>query len=160
MSATVLKFIPIDPFHVPPEAAHSVSIKALERLCPQGHECGIDLYEVLTYIDQGENAVSLKCPICQHIHRPDYHGKPTLFEKIWSDFSDGLERDWENQTYNMTCCGETVKAMNIEWDWPGGFAFFELFIWDPELDRPLHHSKQAQLESILGCKLKQIWAHY
>jgi hypothetical protein len=50
--------------------------------------------------------------------------------------------------------------MDIEFDWPAGFARFELNVMNPNVKDNLTKTQLLQLEEILGCPLKQVRAHY
>jgi hypothetical protein len=60
----------------------------------------------------------------------------------------------------MPCCHATVPLTTLEFDWPAGFARFELRIWNPNVARDLDQGQLARLEAVLGCRLRQIRSHY
>jgi hypothetical protein len=60
----------------------------------------------------------------------------------------------------MPCCGATVPFTSLKFDWPAGFAYVGLVIWNPDIGRKLSAEEMGRFESILGCELSQIWAHY
>jgi hypothetical protein len=47
---------------------------------------------------------------------------------------------------------------NIKYQWPFGFAQFSIEIRNPLKD--IADSELKQLETVLGCSLRIIWAHY
>lgn len=60
----------------------------------------------------------------------------------------------------MPCCGERTKFINLQFDGPAGFARFELPVHNPRFTEILDKDKIPVLESLLGCSLLQIRAHY
>lgn len=53
-----------------------------------------------------------------------------------------------------------INLTILKFDWPAGFARFELSIWNPGVDGPLSLDIIQKLEDHLKCKLIEIWAHY
>jgi hypothetical protein len=49
---------------------------------------------------------------------------------------------------------------DLVWEWPAGFAKFILEAMNPRLQGRLPEERQSQTETILGCGLRQIYAHY
>lgn len=64
MSTDYLKLIPTSPTFVPNIAARAAAVAELERLLPEGEECRAEVYDHVTFIDQGENIVAIICPYC------------------------------------------------------------------------------------------------
>jgi hypothetical protein len=61
----------------------------------------------------------------------------------------------------MPCCGANVLFTSLRFHWPAGFARFQLSVWNPDVDEGYLTADQlGELESVLGCKLVQIEAHY
>jgi hypothetical protein len=60
----------------------------------------------------------------------------------------------------MPCCQNKVLSTDLTFDWPAGFAKFELSAMNPNINHDLPPEQIAELEVVLKCKLKQIRAHY
>jgi hypothetical protein len=61
----------------------------------------------------------------------------------------------------MACCGRTVPFTSLAFDWPAGFAHFELCVWNPRIDDNLLTLVDLEnLQSVLNCELKQVRTHY
>lgn len=60
----------------------------------------------------------------------------------------------------MPCCSQSVAATALTFDWPAGFAKFELWMMDPNIAENLDDDQLEKLESVLGCELMQVRAHY
>jgi hypothetical protein len=161
MSDTVLKFIPTDPFYIPDGRTYANAVALLEKLMPEGEMCEAEVYEHLTFIEQGENVESVTCSSCKVTSR--IFGSPEN-EKIGEWLHELIDQSVDVPANSiiakMPCCGNEVSFSSLTFDWPAGFAFFELSIWNPEVDRPVPGHVITQLEVVLGCKLQQIWAHY
>ena len=64
MSDDYLKVIPVEPTHIPPAHLHPRAVDYLERLFPKGDEVEVQVYEAVTFIDQGSNLEAIICPSC------------------------------------------------------------------------------------------------
>jgi hypothetical protein len=161
MSDDVLKLIPADPHFVPSAAAQAAAVAALEKLLPEGEMCRAKDFGHVTFIDQGENLESILCPACRT--KLSLYGSPESESNCdwWHSIMDNLEEgDFEGVSGQMPCCGRPVPVTSLQFDWPGGFARFELCIWNPGLGENLTPTQVAEFEAILGCKLLQVRAHY
>jgi hypothetical protein len=161
MSDDVLKLIPADPHFMPPDAAQKAAVAALEKLLPEGERCRTEDFGPVTFIDQGENLESVLCPACGT--KLSLYGTPESESNCnwWHSLVDELEDgELEGVSGPMPCCGSTVQLTSLQFHWPGGFARFELCIWNPGTGDNLTPSQVAEFEAILGCKLLQVRAHY
>jgi hypothetical protein len=93
-----------------------------------------------------------------HVPPADRHAN--AFE-WWYDLGERMEQDpAETNVTSIPCCSASVRLVDLEFDWPAGFARFELSIRNPNVVENLSTSTLAELEAILGCKLRQVRAHY
>ena len=60
----------------------------------------------------------------------------------------------------MPCCGKATDLNALRYEWPAGFARFVLRAQNADIGGFLPASDLSVLEDILGCKLRQILAHY
>lgn len=157
MSDDYLKVFPAEPTHVPPSHLHQQAMGYLERLYPRD-EVEVRVYDVVTFIDQGGNFEAIICPSCGT--------RMTLEDDLesswWHGLSDRLNEGPAElvSMSSIPCCGATVKAVDLLFDWPAGFARFELSVLNPNVSGDLSAAQLADLESILQCKLRHVWAHY
>ncbi len=56
------------------------------------------------------------------------------------------------------CCASNVSLNDLVYEWPAGFARFSLEALNPNI-RDLEGEVLRDLEAILSCQLKRIWAH-
>jgi hypothetical protein len=159
MSDDVLKLIPTDPRYVPSEEAQQLAVAALEQLLPDGEMCEAETYDGITFVDQGQNISAVLCPACSK--RLDFHEGDDAVSDWWGTVTETSD-DEELSTLivQMPCCRASVPFTSLRFDWPAGFATFELSIWNPNVPDNLSADEVAQLEKILGCSLIQVRAHY
>jgi hypothetical protein len=161
MSDDVLKLIPKDPEFVPTQAAQVAAISALEKLLPEGEMCEAEVYDTLTFIDQGENLEAVVCPSCGRRTAIDFGSDEDPGQAWWYQLSDELEdNDPSTMTTEMPNCEHRIKVVEIGFEWPAGFARFELSIYNPNTTENLNNSELRKLEEILSCELLQVRAHY
>ena len=167
MSDSMFKLIPAEPGFVPPTSKHSAAIRKLEELAPEGEEVEIRVYPHLEFIDQGENLEAIICPSCKKRLKIDHFSEDDPIGEWWqqANIDADVHRGEDifelnpNATCLMPCCRSQVKFIDLEFDWPAGFASFELTVSNPNLET-LTHQQIQELEQILGCRLKLIRAYY
>ena len=163
MSDDVLSLIPIEQEYVPNAAARERAAALLQEMLPDGEICEAKVYDELHFIDQGENCEAVLCPSCRRRFEIGYFTESDPGLTWWLEMSEAIPKDGsiKHVRTSMPCCGETVPFTSLEFDWPAGFAHFTLSIWNPNVaDGLLTIEQLGMLEEVLGCKLKQIRAHY
>lgn len=156
MSDYVLKIIPTDRRYLPDPQTYAPALKLLLRVAP-GEMPEARASEKLRYIDAGDHLERIVCPRCgsQLSAFEDPHR-----EWCWQLGEELAKRDVEAVTAIVPCCNVSVFATELEFQ-DGGFARFELVIWNPDLSKlEVPASGMAQLETLLGCTLRQVWARY
>jgi hypothetical protein len=151
MSDSFLRLIPIDPTYVPDSGAADKARKVLATIVPAASQVTIDVRDEVNFIDQGANFESVGCPVCG-----------ASLELDW--WQGALEKAMENQCRDLAvappCCGKRTSLNDLRYVMPAGFARFSLEAMNPNRDKDLDPQQLQQLESLIGCKLRQIWAHY
>jgi hypothetical protein len=159
MSDDYLKVIPVESTHIPPAHLHPRAVDYLERLFPKGDEVEVQVYEAVTFIDQGSNLEAIICPSCGIRMPLGDEDDPAV--SWWHDLGDRLaEMPAESVSTAIPCCGATVKATDLLFDWPAGFARFEISVLNPNVSADVSAAQMADLELILDCRLRKVWAHY
>ncbi|MGY5055132.1 hypothetical protein ACWDFR_13760 [Streptomyces sp. 900105755] len=154
MSDDVLSIIPTDPQWQPDRAAAERTASLTADLAPglrEGVEVEIDVIwnDTLTPVDCGDNLQRIGCPHCgASIDTEWYAG---LLE---SHCEDGFA----TLAVEVPCCGATTSLAVLNYDWPCGFARFEIAIWNPERDW-FSDEELATVGYTLGHPVKQIRAH-
>ena len=151
MSDRTLRLIPTDPAYVPDTGAADKARKLLASFVPDAPQVTIDLRDEVSFIDQGANFESVSCPSCG-----------TALDLDW--WQGALEKAMATQCTDLSvspsCCGKRTSLNDLRYVKPAGFARFSLEAMNPNRDQDLDSKQLQQLESLLGCKLRQIWAHY
>ncbi|MFD3518938.1 hypothetical protein [Streptomyces sp. NPDC058653] len=153
MSDNILSVIPADPHWQPgPEAAdRAVAVVAeLIQGPPDGFaEVEVSWHETLTLVDCGANLEGIGCPRCA--------GSVDLgwwTELVESSADGGLT----TLLYQVPCCGVELSIDTLEYDWPCGFARFEIAVWNPGRDWFTDEELTA-LADALGRPVRQVMAH-
>lgn len=133
----------------------------LESFFPEGEEFDSEVYDKTEFIDQGENFEAVICSSCKKRLNLDHLSEDDPIVAWWYGLSDSMEgADLTSITTKMPCCGRVARLMDFEFDWPAGFARFEMNVMNPNVKDNLTKTQLLQLEEILGCPLKQVRAHY
>lgn len=154
MSSNVLSIIPTDPKWRPERAAaeriHRVLAQLLAPGAPDVLDWEIDItwHDTVTCIDCGSNLERILCPQCGG----------AIDTGWWADLVDEREGiGFDDLSATVPCCNRQASLDTLAYEWPCGFASFEVAIWDPDrdlfTDRELSFFAQA-----LGHPVKQIMA--
>ncbi|MBD2092787.1 hypothetical protein H6F67_23320 [Microcoleus sp. FACHB-1515] len=148
MSVLYLRLIPTSLHYIPPESTHSVAQEALSRLFPEG-DIYLEVYKTTEFIDQGENFEYVRCPFC---------GADLV--AWWGDAMDAAyEAAFEDLSITTPCCHQQTSLEKLDYRAPAGFARFVLSVRNPNRG-DLTEREIELIETILNCKLKQVWAMY
>jgi hypothetical protein len=154
VSDDVLSVIPTDPVWQPERAVGERVAALAEKLAPglpDGVEVEIDVdwYDAIVAVDCGENLERIRCPHCRG-----------CIDREW--YADLLEAHAEDgfATLDVTvpCCGAATSLDALDYDWPCGFARFEIAVWNPERDW-FGDEDLAAFADVLGHPVRQIRAH-
>jgi len=130
-------------------------------MLPDGEMCEAKSFDKLQFIDAGANLEAIVCPACGGRFPLDPYTQNDPGAAWWYETQDVMaSASIEKVQTTMPCCKATVPFTALEFEWPAGFAHFELSIWNPNIARNLSDAEMGKLEAILGCKLKQVRAHY
>ena len=156
MSDRVLKLIPEDKEFLPDENAAEEARELLEDFFPDGEQAELAFSDYVMFIDGGENQESVACSKCGE--------NIDVSESDWwfnlSDMLSSATTDTNLLDTEMPCCLKPSLIQEIGFGDAAGFSKFELCIWNPYPELGVSKNQLGMLESKLGCKLKQIWAHY
>lgn len=154
MSDNVLKLIPRNKNLIPSELLLESAVELLHTLLPNGEMWDSQVYKNVQFIDQGTNFEGIICPLCK---------KRTDIDDVadwWSEICEKSEANGWEFIITTPCCNSEIILTDLLFDWDGGFAKYELTIWNPNVLKPLDGYILRQMEQHLGCELKEIWAHY
>ncbi|QIQ04105.1 hypothetical protein [Streptomyces liangshanensis] len=128
MSDDVLSIIPSDPWWQPDREAADHAVALVEELTP-GVSDGVDVeidvtwHDVVTAVDCGGNLERIGCPLC----------RATIGAEWWADLLEAhCDDGFATLAVEVPCCGGSTTLDALEYDWPCGFARFEIALWNPD----------------------------
>ncbi|MEV7323561.1 hypothetical protein [Streptomyces sp. NPDC093970] len=154
MSDDVLSVIPTDPHWQPERAAAERAASLVEDLAP-GLPDGVDVemdvtwHDALTVVDCGQNLERIGCPECA----------AAIDTEWWADLLEAHCADgFATLAVVAPCCGAATSLDALEYDWPCGFARFEIAVWNPE--RAWFSDEELiVIGDALGHPVRQVRAH-
>jgi hypothetical protein len=153
MSDDVLSVIPTDP-HWQPEPPAADRATALVTALTGGLavdtdvEIDVDWYDAPAVVDSGGNLTRIGCPHCRGPIDLDW----------WADLVEDHQDGFPTLSVDLPCCDATASLDTLDFDWPCGFARFEVAAWNPERGR-LTDEELAAVAKALGHPVRQICAH-
>jgi DNA-directed RNA polymerase subunit N (RpoN/RPB10) len=149
MSDNYLKLIPTDPTLVPAPASQQSAVSLLKSLLPNAVEIENVVTDNVTFVDCGSTLETIRCPSCSAAIKEDW----------WIKAMDrAADQEFSNLMVDTPCCRKATSLNDLKYDWPQGFARFQVKALNPGI-REFSPTHQAKLEEILGCPLRQIWSH-
>lgn len=154
MSDNILSIIPADPHWQPAAETADAAMSVFRRLAPQldgfvTTEYRITWHDQVTAVDCGANLERIECPVCQNAVDVEW----------WADLlEERFETGFANLIVTVPCCSAEVSLDDLHYDWPCGFARFELEAWNPNRGW-LSADELAELSTALGFDVRQILAH-
>lgn len=153
MSENILSIIPTDPRWQPEPEAADRARALLAQLAPNpdrtDDELTAEWHETITVVDCGANLERITCPQCGSAIDTEWWGD--LLEERFEDGFDDLAT-------TAPCCGRHTTLDKLAYEWPCGFARFELAVWSPGRDW-LTDQELSTLAQALGHPVRQILAH-
>jgi hypothetical protein len=153
MSDDVLSIIPTDPHWQPDQAAGDRAAGLVAKLVPDdsgiGAHVDVTWHKVPTLVDCAENLETITCPLC------GAHIDLEWWEDLLDEHEDG---SFSTLLTRTPCCSRETTLDALHYNWPCGFAKFEIAVWNPE--RPwLSNDGLAVVGDALGHPVQQIRAH-
>jgi hypothetical protein len=151
MSDHYLRIVPADPQLVPAPDSHSRAEAIRRALTPGADSVASRVMDDVRVIDNGGNLERVQCPRCGS-DLLDWSFK--AIEAAHSERFVCLEAV-------TPCCATAVSLNDLRFEWPMGFARFVLEAMNPNIESGWLSTEELRLlEDCLGCKLRQIRAHY
>lgn len=149
LSENFLRLIPTDPLYVPPSVAQD-QVRHLFASFVQGEDIRANVTEEVAFVDPGSNLERILCPNCGAV----------LADEWWGQAMDQAYAEMRFQALDVVvpCCETHCSLNDLYYDWPAGFARFLLEARSPAND--LAEEDLILIESLLGCQVRRIWAHY
>lgn len=155
VSDTWIRIVPTDPWWQPaPEAARAAASYVAGLFEGDGlhvDEVEAEFFERVTVIDAGDNTSSVTCSACGAELGADFVSRLTEADP------DGLP----SLDTRVPCCGAVVPLTSLRYEWPVGFARFEVAARNPLRDIPwLEADELARVADLLGHPVVQVRARY
>lgn len=148
MSNTIVKFIPTNPNFIPTTLNQGKAKTYLKGIF-KGVEVELIQTANVEFVDPGSNFETITCNLC---------GK-NINNDVWQNAMDkAYKNHFTDLSFTTPCCHKQTTLNDLTYHWPAGFAKFAVTISDPVGD--INSSQIAELEKILGTKIRKIWAHY
>ncbi|MDH6517151.1 hypothetical protein M2164_003601 [Streptomyces sp. SAI-208] len=153
MSDTVYSVIPTDPHWQPDRDAGDRATALVTRLAPEADsgfdtEIDADWYDTVTAVDCGENLMKIGCPACGAAIDPEWYR-----DLIEAHADDGFA----TLAVMVPCCGAGTSLDALDYDWPCGFARFEIAVWNADRG-PFDERELSAIGEVLGHPVRQIRA--
>ena len=150
MSDNLLRLVPKDPDILPSPDARRKAQELFTFFVPDADAVRAIVTEDVQFIDCGSNLERVLCPICQADLLPDDE---------WGTLMDAAyQTHFTSLSLPMPCCGAVLSLNELGYDWPAGFGRFVLEARNPCI-AAFDPAMLSRIESILGCRLRVIWAH-
>lgn len=162
MSDQVLKLIPEDKDYLPDREAAEKARSLLESFFPDGEQAETEFSDSLRLIDGGSSLERVTCPLCNETTEINPYQENDAGTEWWYGLDKTLSDspDLTALRVKMPCCQQAASVLEIDFSGAAGFSKFELCIWNPYAENGISEEQVSELEALLGCKLKKIWAHY
>ncbi|ENM0969188.1 hypothetical protein AB6R08_004469 [Vibrio parahaemolyticus] len=162
MSDQVLKLVPKDKYFVPEINSAEKARELLEVFFPDGEQAEVEFSDSVKFIDSGSNLEKITCSLCCKSMEINPFQENDIGAEWWYELDETLSSSPDLQTLNvkMPCCGKYAAIQSVDFCGSASFSMFELCIWNPYSDDGISKVQLSELEGILGCELKQIWACY
>jgi hypothetical protein len=144
-----LRLIPTEPAWVPDREAQARIEAAFAALVPRAAEVTVETHEEAVFVDCGGNFESIHCPVCG----------AALTIASWQEMMDAASATrFTALDMPAPCCGTSVSLNDLRYQWPMGFARWEISARSPDR-RALTDAEIRGLEHAVGHSLRQIWQH-
>lgn len=150
MSTSLLSVIPTDPSWTPDEEAAAGALAVLQQLAPDASEVTASRHDEVTFVDQGGNFDSLRCPTCGVQLEIDW----------WHDAMDtAATLRFRDLAVRVPCCGARTSLNDLDYRSPAGFARFVLVARDPGRGE-IATAEVGRLAAAIGHPVRVVWASY
>lgn len=155
MSDNWIRLIPATPSWQPDSVAAESAAEYVSGLFagPGGSadEVEATFHDEVVLIDSGVNTASFTCPACSAVTEVDW-----VLHVV--DERSGTLRDLN---VHLPCCGAEASLNDLDYDWPMGFARFEIGVLNgTRAGYELDESELREVRALLGHPVRQVLAHY
>jgi hypothetical protein len=149
MSDNYLKLAPVDVEFVPALAAQRAAVALLQQLVPGADEVRAAVRDEVEFIDCGSNWSGVRCPRCR-----------AGLDEWWPEaMASAASTAFAALGVTTPCCELKVAMSELDYVWPVHFGRFVLQARNAGAEQ-LPSADLRQLEALLGCPLRVVFAHY
>lgn len=150
MSASYYQLIPTVPDFVPDAAARELARERFAAFVPAAKQVTAEVTEHIEFVSAMGSFETVSCPVCGAL----------LDNRWWMRAMDAAydERGFADLRVTLPCCGAVSSLNDLRYDLPQGFARFVLSAFEPNI-LDLEDWQVRDLENLLGCQLRKVWAH-
>lgn len=148
MSTNCAKLIPCDYQFIPENESADQAVRFLKQNI-KADDITYDIFENPEFIDCGENLTEISCPYCK---------AEIDFDRWGEMMNECSSSDFSNLEISLPCCGKKSSLNDLIYDFPCGFARFEIDISEPEAT--LDDAEIHEVEKLFRQKFKLIEARY
>jgi hypothetical protein len=110
-----------------------------------------EFYDRVTLIDAGENTSRITCSRCDG----------NIDQEWFDDLIEENGESFDDLDVTVPCCGAVVSLDTLHYDWPVGFARFEVSAMNPTRAKyELDAQELADVAALLGHPVTQVLTHY
>lgn len=114
-------------------------------------EVSAHFHDAVSLIDSGVNTAYFTCTACSVITDVDW-----VFQVV-----DERSADLSDLSVVLPCCGAPASLNDLNYDWPMGFARFEIGVLNgTRAHYELDESELRRVGELLGHPVRQVLAHY
>ncbi|HET7487371.1 MAG TPA: hypothetical protein VFJ85_05535 [Acidimicrobiales bacterium] len=155
MSDSYIRLIPTDPVWQPDAAGAAAAVAYVGRLFAEPGDSveavEATFYEKVTLVDAGENTTDLSCGRCGKAIGLDWY----------TDLAEETGGTLGHLDVQVPCCNAVVPLPSVHFDWPVGFARFEVSARNATRAKyELDADELMELAGVLGHPVAQVLAHY
>lgn len=150
MSASYYQLIPTVPDYVPDAAARELACQRFAAFIPEAEQVTAEVTEHIEFISAMGSFETVSCPVCGALQDNSW----------WMRAMDAAysERGFADLRITLPCCGAASSLNDLRYYFPQGFARFVLSAFEPNI-LDLEDWQTQELEKLLGCQLRRVWAH-
>jgi hypothetical protein len=148
MSDNYVHIIPVQPGLVPDQERQQEAVLYFRSIAPTASEVSASTSDDLRFIHCGGNFERICCPFC----------KATIEVPLWHKWmnADYGAKGFTLTQHIMPCCATTHTLQELVYEWPQGFARWDLQAMNPEIGK-LSDEHRGRFEEILGCPVRIIY---
>ncbi|MEU8074810.1 hypothetical protein AB0B31_05120 [Catellatospora citrea] len=155
MSDSYIRLIPGDREWQPGPEAAAAAAAYVEGLFSDSADhveyVEYEFYDRVTLIDAGENTSRITCSRCEG----------DIDTGWFFDIAEEHDEQFDSLDVTVPCCAAVVALDTLRYDWPVGFARFEVSAMNATRAKyELDAQELAVVADILGHPVRQILAHY